>query len=234
VTGHHARRCFAYLLTHSTGLTYTNPCVIELESLMKLANTTTLAVDWNRGELRPAPRADRPHRRETYYPATCGRCNGTRWLRRVDASKAEATGCVCRHCQTSDAGKLGYAATVEKYGYDFAIEAVRSYRLDHPSKPESVVASHVAGLDLAARGLVYVREFRFDGVSRRYLLDGVIRRAIDGAMLAVIEINGWHHRRPARMVRDADLLRDVPAPVLVLDAARLELTRIDELVHRVI
>jgi very-short-patch-repair endonuclease len=184
----------------------------------------TLNVDWNSGELRPAPRKSNPNRRETFYPATCFQCGNVRWLRKSDAKK----GCKCRHCQTSEAGKLGYRQTVNLYGSDFAIKALQSYRLEHPSRPEQKVTEYLSG-----RHITFEREFRIDMQSRSYLLDFVL---LEGdQVIAGIEVDGWHHRnRDASIARDTRLNSEIPFPLLRLDADSLELDRIEFLLWQTI
>lgn len=180
-------------------------------------------VDWNAGTLMPAPRKGRPNRQETFYPVTCGQCGDTRYLRRVDAAKTPQ----CRVCQCKAAGRLGYDATVAKYGADFALAKLETYRLAHPSRPEVAVAAY-----LDAAGVDYQREARFDGKTRRYLLDFMFKQGekIAGA----IEINGWHHHhRPAVQRRDQDLMREATFPLLVIDAAHLDLSAIGQFVAAV-
>ncbi len=180
-------------------------------------NTTeSLSVDWNAGRLMPAPRANRPHRRETFYPAKCSRCGSVRWLRKCDARK----GCQCSHCARSDAGKRGYAATVAAHGRDFAITKIQAYRLDHPSKPEAAVADHLSEI-----GVEFSREHRLDGAARRYLLDFAIKRG--GKMIAAVEVNGYYHSLPARQLRDRDLLAESLVPLLMLDASQLDFAHLD-------
>ncbi len=99
-------------------------------------------VDWTAGRLLPAPRKQRPTQHETFFPVRCANvaCGRVRWLRRDAALKAEQEQRMCRHCQTSQAGKLGYATTVARYGVDFALKAVRQTQLAHPTRYERLLA----------------------------------------------------------------------------------------------
>src|SRR5579859_5465108 len=111
----------------------------EGEQIMPpIGNMGDALVDWNAGQLMPAPRADRPGRREMMYPVRCAnpRCGSIRWLTRSAAESAETEKRVCKRCQTSKAGKRGYAATVAAYGVDFAINAVRARQICDPSSYE--------------------------------------------------------------------------------------------------
>ena len=47
----------------------------------------SLIIDLARGELRSAPRKDRPNRREMWYPVTCPECQHQYWLRKPDAER---------------------------------------------------------------------------------------------------------------------------------------------------
>src|SRR5204863_147029 len=85
----------------------------------------------------------RPTQQETFYPVRCANteCGRVRWLSRSAALKAEQEQRVCRHCQTSQAGKLGYAATAARHGVDFALRAVRQRQVDHPTYHEQIIAA---------------------------------------------------------------------------------------------
>lgn len=163
-------------------------------------------LDVSRAELRPRPH--NPSRRETFYPVTCNRCGSERWLRKNDALKAPE---ICGRCQRSDAGKIGYRVTAQRYGADFAIKFMQQYRLTHPSKPEREVS---ALLDLL--GVDYEREVRLDlEGGDRYLLDFVIRLA--GSPCSAIQVNGWQHTREKVAIRDRKLAEEIPYPLLVID-----------------
>lgn len=136
-------------------------------------------IDWKRGELRPAPRANRPDQRETYYPAICI-CGNERWLKAADARKAE----LCGICQRRAAGKLGYAAMAAKYGEKWATRHVQAYRRENPSSLETAVAIILDDL-----GVRYEREFwlatKAHGKKQRvYLLDFMIAGRL------AVEVNG--------------------------------------------
>lgn len=63
-----------------------------------------LLVDWDKGELRPAPRAKLPNRRETFYPVVCDmpgcpRHGEAYWLRKSDAQRRTR----CKYCGQREA-----------------------------------------------------------------------------------------------------------------------------------
>src|SRR5690349_3809005 len=106
--------------------------------------------DFSHGRLLPAPRSAVPHRRETYYPVACANpdCANVRWLRKSDAQKADLEQRMCRKCQTSEAGKLGFAVTRARYGPEAALRWVQQSQLAQPSSQEIIVDGWLA--DMAA------------------------------------------------------------------------------------
>src|SRR5262249_37945452 len=130
-------------------------------------------VDWAAGRLLPAPRKQRPTQQETFYPVRCANsdCGRIRWLSRSAALKAEQEQRVCRHCQTSQAGKLGYAATVARHGVDFALGHVRQNQLDHPSPYEQVLAVWLAEIPVDYQQQVIFSATDPDGTNHNFILD---------------------------------------------------------------
>ena len=155
-------------------------------------------VDWNAGKLLPAPRKNRPDRRETFFPTLCPQCKSVRWLRSNAAEKAEAEQRPCRRCQMSSAGKRGWATTVALYGADFARRASQRHQLLHPSRPE-VLVDHLLFM-LNAR---YERQVEFSapdayGLQHTFYLDFLVETQRGQQPL---EVNGYWHKR-ARVERD--------------------------------
>lgn len=173
-------------------------------------------VDWNAGQLLPAPRKMRPNRRETFFPTTCPQCQSVRWLRRSAAQKAEIDQRRCRRCQASSAGKLGWAATSARYGADFTRKVSQRHQLLHPSRPEALV-DHL----LFALGASYDRQVEYSaqdehGLCHTFYLDFVLHTP-DG--LLPLEINGyWHKRRCQERDRAlAELWTGLPVAFLDAD-----------------
>lgn len=182
-----------------------------------------ITVDFEHGQLMPAPRKNRPNRREMRFACTCQKCHETRWLRKSDAMRAQQ----CGRCQRVEAGRKGYAALVASHGRDFALTKVQAYRLANPSKPESLLAEMLSELQPAQ----YQREIVFAGATRNYILDFVL--LANGNVIGAIEVNGWHHTQPARAARDADLSREWPLPLLWLDASNIEIDQVASFVQAV-
>ncbi len=160
-------------------------------------------VDWSRPVLLPRPH--NPARRETFYPVRC-RCGAVRLLRAADARKVEATGAPCRFCHARLAGKLGYRATVEKYGADFFLEVTQRTQREHPSSAEQKLAAMLDEL-----GATYERQRIVRGSARSFVIDFTLS---DGTL---VEVNGYWHRR-CNLDRDTQLARDWERRVVFIDA----------------
>jgi hypothetical protein len=172
----------------------------------------TALVDWSQGQLLTVPRKKRPEQRQMCYPVKCVRCEKVRWLTKADALKAEAEQRMCKRCQTSDAGKLGYAATVERHGENFALQHVLKRQLQNPSPYEYIVAQW-----LLEMGIPYDTQIPFaaadpSGHVHTFLLDIVM---ITPTQRIVLEVNGWFHRR-YRAERDRWLSTLYPGQVVLL------------------
>ena len=150
-------------------------------------------VDWSAGKLLPAPRKNRPDQRETRYPVKCANpyCNHIRWLTAHAATKAEEEQRICRKCQSSNAGRLGYEATVALYGEDFALKAVKKQQLHYPSRYE-------ARMDhwLFEMRATYQRQFEFiatdaEGGKHGFLIDFLLDTP-QGPL--PLEVNGFMHQ----------------------------------------
>lgn len=164
-----------------------------------------LNIDFSRGELRPAPRHNRPHRRETFYPARC-ECGYEFWVTGYHADPNRD----CMICRNRKAGKASFIASIRKHGLKGAIMGLRQHRLENPSSAESVV---IALLD-AAR-VSYERETVFEvSDDEIYLLDFTQG---DKAL----EVNGWSHKLPARAARDQRLKEVWGGALLFVDVNEL-------------
>lgn len=137
---------------------------------------------WQKGIL--IPRTSNPARRERFYPVSCSKCGEWRLLRAHDARKAIAEDRVCATCQRSAAGRLGFEASMQKYGKDFVINrflGAREYRIQNPSQLERQVAQ---ALDNAK--VRYEREVLFTTPDDRimtafdFLIEGWLYVEVDG------------------------------------------------------
>ncbi|MEP7287894.1 MAG: hypothetical protein ABI947_19255 [Chloroflexota bacterium] len=183
-------------------------------------------VDRTKGRRLPTPRSDRPHREDLCFPVRCANpsCNHVRWLTRSDADKAEAEQRVCKKCQTSEAGKKGYAATATLYGADFALKAVRQQQLEHPSRYERIVESWLAELALA-HDLHVLTQVAFTAtdlgnVAHHFLIDFVVETSSDAL---AVEVNGYHHKK-LRAERDYWLTQLYPGDVYFIDTDDIDHT----------
>jgi hypothetical protein len=163
-----------------------------------------LIVDWTRGVLLPRPH--NPTRRETFYPVMCHSCHTARYLRSADARKAEAGTRPCKICAARAAGKLGYKATLEKYGAEFFLEVTARRQREKPSSAEQKLAELLDEL-----GTTYERQQKFRGSARSFVLDFVLPNGV------LIEVNGYWHRRVG-LERDSQLARDWERRVVFIDA----------------
>ncbi len=114
----------------------------------------------------------------TRYATTCA-CGNVRWLTKSDAKRAGD----CFQCSQRKKAKLGYKATVAKWGYDSALIHVQAYLLDNPSKGEQAIIQA-----LARSGHQFEREVIFArDENHKALLDFVVYGRY------VIEFNGGCH-----------------------------------------
>jgi len=164
-----------------------------------------IQVNWDQPELRQISYRNRPHKREAYYPCTCGACQRVYWLRASDARRAEERGSTCGRCQRRAAGRRGYAVTRERYGERRALEYVADYQRAHLSKPELKVRRW-----LDSQLVMYQDQFIFQTDGFNAIIDFVI-----GSL--AIEVNGWWHQRN-HGDRDARLSAVWPGTVLFIDA----------------
>ncbi len=178
-------------------------------------------VNWDAGVLLPAPRQKRPEQRERFYPVRCANrdCSLVRWLTKNDAERAEAEQRICRRCQTTMAGKRGYAATAARYGSDFALRAVRQHQIENPSTHEQIVDSWLVQLKVD-----YERQVEFAAtdeakVEHHFILDFVIYPESGNPI--VVEVNGYYHNR-YRADRDFWLIRLYPGEVLFIDTENID------------
>lgn len=172
-------------------------------------------VDWSAGRLLPAPRKQRPTQQETFYPVRCANtdCGRIRYLTRCDALKAEQEQRVCRHCQTSQAGKLGYAATAARYGVDFALRAVRVRQVAHPTHHEQLMAAWLKEIPVYYQTQVIFSASDPAGILHNFILDFEL---LTSTGCVAVEVNGWHHQQ-YRAERDAHLAHLYPGKVIFID-----------------
>ena len=193
------------------------PNPLEIGDLLMMPQNTYPAqlVDWAGGRLLPAPRQNRPDRHETFFPAKCANpaCGHIRWLTRCAAERAEAEGRVCRRCQTTEAGKRGFAATAARYGPDFALRAVQKHQREKPSCYEVVVDSWLSDLGADYDSQVLFSTTDDGGVTHHFILDFLVR-TVSGAL--AVEVNGYHHKR-YRALRDYWLARLYTDEVMFID-----------------
>lgn len=138
-------------------------------------------------------------RRESYVDVQCDACGE---VRRVTMSTAKRS-TMCKPCQQADALMIAAARSMKR------LKAIAAHQLANPSKPEQQVAEW-----LDAWGYAYERQHIFLGEHRAYIIDFVVGDV-------AIEVNGYHHIRPAIMKRDDDLCDDWRGEVVFLDAMNL-------------
>jgi hypothetical protein len=140
-------------------------------------------------------------------------CANVRWLTRNAAERAEAEGRVCRRCQTAQAGKLGFAATVALYGPDFAGRAMQQHQVEKPSCYEVMVDGWLTDLAADFDAQVLFSATDEGGATHHFILDFLVRTA-SGAL--AVEVNGYHHKR-YRVERDFWLVHLYSGDVLFID-----------------
>ncbi len=177
-------------------------------------------VDWTAGRLLPAPRKQRPTQHETFFPVRCANvaCGRVRWLRRDAALKAEQEQRMCRHCQTSQAGKLGYATTVARYGVDFALKAVRQTQLAHPTRYERLLAGWLDEIPVYYQSQVIFSGTDPAGGVHNFILDFEL---LTPTGCVAVEVNGWHHQQ-YRADRDGWLAHLYPGEAVFFDIQTMD------------
>ena len=153
-------------------------------------NTSNATIDWTGGKLR-IRHVKGIQRTETVYPVVCPECGRERWLKKVDALKAEREHCRCYRCAQSERGRLGWLATCSKWGMKVAVKHLRVYRLSHPSCLERRLMRLLDELQVP-----YEREVWLECPARVCLIDFVVNGC------CAIEVNGdYVHRQ--RTIEDA-------------------------------
>lgn len=164
-----------------------------MTNIQVLENGVTIY--WDETEQKPAPRAANPNRVDSYVKVSCPGCNETRFIRAHNALKAS----LCRHCQTSVAGSIGYRKMIATHGKATAQKKVLE-NCSPPSWAEEIVAEW-----LEHDGFSHTRQFVFDtnptdDAAPWFVLDFKLRWGT-----AAIEVNGWGHKLEHKIARDARL-----------------------------
>lgn len=182
---------------------------------------------WERGKRR-CRRVRGQERSEIVYPVACPQCLQERWLKKVDAEKALAQDSLCYRCTQSQRGKKGFASTVARFGWDFAIQNIRNYRLANPSNLEREII-----LLLDELGLHYEREVRCDAAPKVYLIDFVIERL---PLVIALEIQGayYHRHRQSEDARKALAIEERGYQLLVITEAQIKSGLARELILNVL
>lgn len=127
-------------------------------------------------------------------------------------------------------GRKGFEAAAAKYGWDFAFQRARCWRLDHPSRPEQQVIAILNQIQV-----FYQREAQVLGedvpLAVDFLIDGTTK---------IIEVNGKVHTDPFfsdggdRWKREAlrlERIRHAGFQVLVVD--HHDLLNLDHVRHQI-
>jgi hypothetical protein len=210
----------AQLATEHIGAARTGRSEIASAAEVKLPiGQTVELVDWTHPESHTRTVSGQT-RHESRFAVRCANpdCERVRWLKRIDARKAEDEQRICYHCKQAAHGALGWKVTKARYGEKIAVKHVQAYRLENPSTLEQAV-----GLALDDLG---IREYRREemictkahGRRRRcHLLDFVV--SVDGVD-HMIDVRGEYvHSQPDKQYRDRlmeRLLKRRHVPLLVL------------------
>ncbi len=115
----------------------------------------------------------------------CPLCGCIRHLRPADAAKTQN----CRHCHCARIAPLGFAATAERWGQDFAIRAAAAWRIAHPSSLERRVEAALSEIE----GIVWQREYAVERPGcNPYFVDFVV---MVGTKCIALEVNGCYVHR---------------------------------------
>ncbi len=149
-----------------------------------------------------------------------------RWLTRSAAEKAEAEKRTCRRCQTSNAGKLGWAATSALYGADFTRKICQQHQLLNPSRPEALVDHLLFSLNASYERQVEYSAQDEQGLFHTFYLDFLLDTP-QGPL--PLEINGYWHKRH-RLDRDrwlAELWTGLPVEFIDAETVVADLQGIE-------
>lgn len=147
---------------------------------------------------------------------TCPLCGMVRQLKPYDAARTTH----CRHCHCLQIAPLGFAATAEKLGRDFAIRAAASKRKAKPSSLEAKVEAALRALP----GIAWEREVAVERVDNApYYVDFVV---IASRRIA-LEVNGTYahrHDKPEHQAERMNTLQSRFDAVIVLTQAQMKQT----------
>ena len=125
-------------------------------------------------------------------PHVCPSCGHVRYLQPYDAARTKQ----CQHCHCQQIAPLGFRATAEKHGRDFAIRAAARKRKLTPSSLEQRVEAALRDIP----GIAWEREYMVEREGHNpYFVDFAIRT--DRYFLA-LEVNGHYaHRQDQASLR---------------------------------
>lgn len=118
-------------------------------------------------------------------PHICPTCGYIRHLKPTDAAKTKQ----CRHCHCQEIAPLGFAATAERWGRDFAIRAAARKRKEQPSSLEQQVENALRQIP----GIIWEREVAVERDGHNpYFVDFAVTYH---SRLIALEVNGrFAHR----------------------------------------
>lgn len=119
-------------------------------------------------------------------PHVCPTCGHIRYLQLFDAARTRQ----CQRCHCQQIASLGFQATAEKYGRDFAIRAAARKRKRQPSTLEAQVEAALREIP----GIAWEREYAVEREGHNpYYVDFAIRTE---QHFIALEVNGSfvHHR----------------------------------------
>jgi hypothetical protein len=147
---------------------------------------------------------------------TCPLCGMVRQLKPYDAARTTH----CRHCHCQQIAPLGFAATADKLGRDFAIRAAAMNRKAHPSSLEAKVEAALRALP----GITWEREVAVERVENApYYVDFVV---IASRRIA-LEVNGSYAHRHDPPERQAERMKTLHLhfdAVIVLTQSQMKQT----------
>lgn len=173
------------------------------------------SVDWANPQPHTRTIKGKPFTEKRFW-VTCSCCDSKRLLKRCDARKVEASGAPCQRCTNVQKGKLGFKASVAKFGADFANKKAREKRLAHPSRLEALVIDALEDLHLR-----YMREVECGP----YYIDFVVRGVaieVEGAYVHSLRDPNREAKRTAFIEQQYPMLilREADAPQFLSIIAR--------------
>lgn len=142
-------------------------------------------------------------------PHVCPTCGHIRYLQLFDAARTRQ----CQRCHCQQIASLGFQATAEKYGRDFAIRAAARKRKRQPSTLEAQVEAALREIP----GIAWEREYTVERPDHNpYFVDFAVTTS---RYRIALEVNGaYAHRNDGESLRRDTLLLHFDDVIILTEA----------------